>query len=255
MEPRGIAFDLDGTLTPAKSQMEASMVSVFANLVERLPVAITSGASLSQIKWQVLDLLPAGHLNNIYVFPTGGAAMFVYDDSVWTPIYQHEMSEASANQITEIIEECVNASGLCEDTQIWGPRVEWRGSQVTFSGLGQKAPYDAKIVWDKDKQKRLKLREMMMPRLPDYDVVLGGTTSIDIIPKGINKAYAMKKFAEHIGVNIKDVLYIGDDLNEGGNDHIVMSDTEAVTHLVTSPSDTQRLISDLMETGHYEKPS
>jgi len=246
---KGIGFDLDGTLTPAKSQMDTAMVPIFTNLVSRLPVAITSGASFTQIKWQVLDLLPSNHLNNLYIFPTGGAAMFIHDGSAWTSVYQHQMDEAAANHITAVIEECVNTSGLCKDTPVWGPRIEWRGSQVTFSGLGQEAPYEAKIVWDKNKQKRLELRSMMISRLPDYDVVLGGTTSIDVIPKGINKAYAMGKFAEHVDAEVSDILYVGDDLQEGGNDYIVAATTAATTKAVTSPRDTMELIDNLLQNN------
>lgn len=239
-------FDLDETLTPSKRPMEAEMLEVFSDLLSKYPVAITSGASLRQIGLQVLDLLPVDRLKNMHVFPTGGAAMFVWDGSTWKMVYEHQIEKAEADEVIKIVEESVALSGLCKDTPSWGERVEWRGSQITFSGLGQEAPYEAKAVWDPDKQKRLAFREVLMTRLPKYDVVLGGTTSVDIIPRGINKAYGVKKFAEYIGSEILDILYVGDDLKEGGNDYVVAATTNAQTKAVISPKDTYLLIKELI---------
>ncbi len=238
-------FDLDETLTPSKRPMEAQMLEIFSKLLRKYPVAITSGASLKQIGLQVLDFIPKDCLKNMHVFPTGGAAMLVWDNG-WQMVYEHQISKSEADEVVRLIEIAVESSGVCKDSPLWGDRVEWRGSQITFSGLGQEAPYEAKAKWDSDKQKRLAFREVLIPILPEYDVVLGGTTSVDIIPKGINKAYGVHKFAEHIGSPVSGILYVGDDLQEGGNDYVVAATTDAKTKAVQNPEETYLLIKELI---------
>lgn len=238
-------FDLDETLTPSKRPMEPEMLEVFSQLLIKYPVAITSGASLKQIGLQVLDFLPKDCRKNMHVFPTGGAAMYIWND-VWKMVYEHQIPKSEADEVIRLIEASIESSGICKDSPLWGDRVEWRGSQITFSGLGQQAPYEAKAKWDSDKQKRLAFREVLIPLLPNYDVVLGGTTSVDIIPKGINKAYGVNKFAEHIGSQVSEILYVGDDLQEGGNDYIVAATTNAKTKAVQNPAETYLLIKELI---------
>ncbi len=62
---------------------------------------------------------------------------------------------------------------------------------------------------------------MVAPLLPDFEVRAGGTTTIDITKKGIDKAYGMQKLIEQLGLSKEDVLFFGDKLQEGGNDYPV----------------------------------
>ena len=52
-----IAFDMDGTLTPSKSQMDAQMVELLLKLLARYKVAIISGGDYPQFQKQVLAFL------------------------------------------------------------------------------------------------------------------------------------------------------------------------------------------------------
>lgn len=76
--------------------------------------------------------------------------------------------------------------------ETWGPALEDRGSQVTYSALGQAAPVDAKLAWDPDNSKKEALRAYAAERLPDLEVRSGGSTSIDITKRGIDKAYGAR---------------------------------------------------------------
>jgi len=58
-------------------------------------------------------------------------------------------------------------------------------------------------------------------RIPDLEVRSGGSTSVDITRKGIDKAYGMKKLAELTGIPLDDMLFVGDRLDENGNDYPV----------------------------------
>ena len=63
--------------------------------------------------------------------------------------------------------------GLWEENP-WGNIIEDRGSQITFSALGQEAPLDAKRAWDPDGTKKAALRDAVQPDVPELDVRGGG---------------------------------------------------------------------------------
>ena len=75
----------------------------------------------------------------------------------------------------------------CGNSQVWGPRIENRGSQITFSALGQFAPVAAKQAWDRDNTKKQALVEAVKADLPHMRVRAGGYTSVDVSECGIDK--------------------------------------------------------------------
>ena len=74
----------------------------------------------------------------------------------------------------------------------WGEVIEDRGSQITFSALGQQAPLAEKEKWDPDFAKRKKIKALVDPLIPEFSVRLGGATSIDVTKPGIDKAYGIE---------------------------------------------------------------
>src|SRR5699024_10362866 len=102
-----------------------------------------------------------------------------------------------------------------------GDIIEDRGSQVTFSALGQRADLAVKNAWDPTGEKKEALRAAVARRLPGLEVRSGGSTSVDITRNGIDKAYGMTRLAEQTGIALGEMLFIGDRLDEGGNDYPV----------------------------------
>ena len=74
---------------------------------------------------------------------------------------------------------------------------------------------------DKDQSKRKKIIEILNTKIPEFEVKLGGSTSIDITRKGVDKAYAIGKIKEILKVSDEDIIFIGDALYRGGNDEPV----------------------------------
>jgi phosphomannomutase len=101
----------------------------------------------------------------------------------------------------------------------WGPALEDRGSQVTYSALGQGAPDEVKSAWDLDNSKKESLRKFAAERLPDLDVKSGGSTSIDVTRRGIDKAYGAKRLMLALHLTEREILFFGDRLDPGGNDY------------------------------------
>jgi phosphomannomutase len=68
---------------------------------------------------------------------------------------------------------------------------------------------------------RASLRAYVAARVPDLEVRSGGSTSVDVTRKGVDKSYGMNRIKERLDLADADILFIGDRLDEGGNDYPV----------------------------------
>ena len=239
-----IAFDLDGTLAESKQPIDEITADLLAALLEVASVAVISGGDWPQFETQVVSRLPrTADLRRLFILPTTGTKLFRLDAS-WQNVYADDFSADERSRILGAIDEAVRESAL-HDKQIWGERVEDRGSQITFSGLGQLAPLDAKTAWDPDRAKRKRLQAALRRRLPDLSVNIGGSTSIDITREGIDKAYGMRRLADHTGIPFAAMLFFGDAIYPGGNDDPVRQagiDTIAVRDVAETRTGIRALI-------------
>src|SRR5580704_7320360 len=197
-----IVFDLDGTLAKSKAALDDEMSSLLGRLLHVVKVAIISGGDFPQFQTQVVDHLPAdSDLANLSLLPTCGTKFFRYDGG-WKRLYSEDLSAAQKEKIESSLESAVAQTGL-QPAQTWGERIEDRGTQITYSALGQQAPLDAKSAWDPDFSKRQKIKTILDTMLPDFSVSLGGTTSIDVTLPGIDKAYGIRKLRDILSVPIQ----------------------------------------------------
>ncbi len=220
---RLVAFDLDDTLTPSKSPISPEMAEALTALLEVVPVCIISGGRLEQFTTQVIDRLDLDDVarSRLHLMPTCGTRYYRFaDDGALREVYAHDLSEQERTAARTVLEEEARRLGLWEE-ETWGAVLEDRGSQITFSALGQRAPLEAKRTWDPTGEKKERLRAAVAERLPELEVRSGGSTSVDITRRGVDKAYGMRRLAQHTGVDLGDMLFIGDRLDEGGNDYPV----------------------------------
>ncbi|MFT4044459.1 MAG: HAD-IIB family hydrolase [Gordonia sp. (in: high G+C Gram-positive bacteria)] len=216
-----VMFDLDDTLAPSKSPMADEMVDVFGRLLQNTKVCIISGGRFEQFSAQVIDRLGAVKRENLHLMPTCGTQYVRWNGTEWETVYAENLTEDEKRRTFDTLETGAKELRLWE-TRTWGPILEDRGSQVTFSALGQAAPVDAKASWDPDGTKKESLRAYAAERLPDLEVRSGGSTSVDVTRKGIDKAYGARRLMEILGLGIDDILFFGDRLDEGGNDRPVL---------------------------------
>jgi phosphomannomutase len=249
MIPALIFFDLDKTLAASKEAITPQMAELLKQLLHHTDVAVISGGAFAQLKQQVVDQLPVDtDLERLSILPTSGAALYSFKDGYWNPVYEERLTDAQATQIRTAIETAVGETGIIDSTtHSYGDRIEFRGSQVTFSALGQQAPIVEKAAWDEDGIKKHTLRDAIAPMLPDFDVKIGGATSVDITLHGVNKAYGVRQVGKIKSLLIEDMLYIGDALYAGGNDEVV-KETGINTRQVKDPEDTMRVITELLHS-------
>ena len=242
-----VIFDLDGTLAESKQAITGAMPELLSRLLEQKNVAVISGGKLEQLQKQVANqLLDSVNFKNLYLLPTSGAALYEFRNGEWKKVYEEHISDKDADAIDVAIHAAAEETGIVNfKDQSWGPRIEHRGGQVTFSALGQQAPVAIKKTWDPEHKKRAGLVDYLTPRLKDFSVHFGGLTTIDITKKGIDKAYGIHKLCTRLNIPETDTLYVGDELGKGGNDEAVFK-TEVKTEAVTGPAQTEKLISLLL---------
>ena len=218
---RMIAFDLDGTLAESKQPIGEEMSHLLSQLLAVAEVCVISGGDWPQFETQVVRRLSKeAQLERLFIMPTTGAKLYRFKEGDWGPVYAEDFTPDQRDDIMKALDKAVAAAGL-DQGQTWGERIEDRGAQITFSGLGQEAPLDAKKAWDPDFAKRRRLQDLVQKELPDLSVKVGGSTSIDITQKGVDKAWGMRKLTEYAGVSFAEILFMGDAIYPGGNDDAV----------------------------------
>jgi hypothetical protein len=236
-----VAFDLDGTLAESKSKLDDEMAQLVTALLGVTKVAVISGGDWPQFEKQLLaGNLSRADLSRLTLMPTCGTKCYTYEGGAWTQLYEEALSADEVAKVTSALEQATAA--LAEPpTRRWGEVIENRGSQITFSALGQEAPLEAKAAWDPDFSKRQEMKRLLDGLLPGCSVRLGGTTSIDVTREGIDKAYAMDRLSQLLDIDRRSMLFAGDAVFEGGNDYPVKA-AGITTIGVRDPDETKRVI-------------
>lgn len=235
-----VVFDLDGTLAESKSAVDEEMSGLIYSLLQVARVAIISGGAWPQFQKQVLAHLPADdRLQRLSILPTCGTQFYEYTHE-WTKLYAEDFTPAEKAKITHALDTVVNALGY-KPPQLWGEVIEDRGSQITFSALGQEAPLEEKKKWDPDFAKRQQMKALLIKLIPEFSINLGGTTSVDITKPGIDKAYGIRKLKDILHIPIEEMLFAGDAIFPGGNDYPA-KEAGVDCIKVRDPDETKRVI-------------
>lgn len=235
-------FDLDNTLTDSRTALTHETAELLKALLAKSRVAVISGATFSQFEKQLLATLktiglPGDLLSRLYILPTSGAELFTYDRD-WKKQYSEGLSDADRAMVRAAF---AHALGTALSKKL----LDDRGSQITFSGLGKDAPLDQKAVWDFDQKKRKALVSSVAPSLSDFELRIGGTTSIDVTKKGIDKAFGVERLLAHLKLPVSAAAFVGDALYEGGNDEAVKK-AGIETIASKGPEDTRRIIQEFL---------
>jgi phosphomannomutase len=235
-----VIFDLDGTLAESKAAIDAEMAQLLDNLLGLVKVAVISGGDWQQFETQVLAHLGQDErLSNLSLLPTCGTRFYRYAQH-WELLYAEDFTAGEKAKILDALQRAMAGAGD-RPQRVWGEIIEDRGSQITYSALGQLAPLPQKKQWDPDSAKRKQMITDLESLLPEFSVHLGGATSIDITQRGIDKGYGVRKLRDLLRIEIYQMIFIGDALFPGGND-FPAKEAGALSIQVRDPHETKRVI-------------
>ncbi len=255
-EKKVIIFDLDGTITKSKSNLDKKMSALLCNLLNYKKIAIIGGGNFNQFKIQFLNHFKCSktNLNNLFLFPTNSAAFYKFKNNKWQKIYELKLKPSEVKKILEAFNKTFNYFNYKHPTKTYGSIIENRGSQITFSALGQDIVkklknngLKLKEKWNKKNNNlRLKMAKFLQKLLPQFEVKLGGLTSIDITQKGIDKAYGIQQISKHLKIPIKKMVFVGDALFYGGNDYEAKK-TKILCIETSGPRETKKIIKNIIK--------
>jgi len=251
-----IIFDLDGTLTESKSNLDYEMSKLLCELLNYKKVAIIGGGKYEQFKNQFLKYFKCDvkKIKNLFLFPTNATAFYKFKNNKWNKIYEFELKRSEVQKIFDAFNETFKKFNYKYPEKTYGPVIENRGTQITFSALGQEVVsrlgnqgLKLKENWlKKNKKLRERMAKYLQKILPEFEIRVGGLTSIDITKKGIDKAYGIRQISKNLKTPIKDMVFVGDALFPRGNDYAAKK-TGILCIQVKSPKETKELISRMLK--------
>lgn len=241
-----IVFDLDGTLAKSKSPIDGQMANLLERLLEEKHVAVIGGGKYEQFQKQLIGRFKprVGLREKLFLFPTTATAMYRFKKGGWQRVYALHLKKSESRKIIDALVAALKDAGHERPKKTYGKTIEHRGTQISFSPLGQKAPLEAKIKWNKN-DTRPKIIRAIKKRLKGFEVRSGGLTTIDITAKGIDKAYGIRQIKKHLKISVEKMLFIGDAIFKGGNDHAVLK-TKVDYIKVSGPNQTKSEIRKLL---------
>lgn len=244
-----LACDLDDTLAPSKCPLPEAMAMTLKQCLLKLPVCVISGAQFRQFETQVITPLMriAAPLEALHLMPTCGTVYYRFEAGQWVAKYRHELPAEVRQQAQAVIKSVSQELGFWQEHP-YGQIIEDRGTQLTYSALGQAAPLELKRQWDPSGEKRIALRRALQAQLPELQVRAGGSTSVDITAPGIDKAYGMERLLAATALDKAEILYLGDRLDRDGNDYPVKAagfPTQAVSGWEDTVAVLTQLLTDL----------
>lgn len=244
--PRAVIFDMDDTLADSFTPPSEEILGKLLDLSRRIPIAIMSGAAFERMERDVLKRVPKEPVEaQFYVFSDSAAQCHVWQKHRWQEAYTFPLTPQERLTIEHALKEAITESNLYEGEHNTS-RILERDTSVAFTALQQGATQDEKRAWDPTGEKRHKLVAVLRAKLPDYEILIGGKTTIDVTRLGITKAYGVEWLARELDVKPQEMLFIGDGFYEGGNDAAVIP-TGIQTREIASPKETEEVINDLLE--------
>jgi len=204
-------FDIDGTLTPSRGKIDANFEDYF-------------------YKWMTSKI---DNKDSVY-FITGSDKDKTIEQigiKIWekaTRCYQSCGNSVYENgnlihqldfPLTKRLNKLLNI--FLKESPMYGTyttNIEERIGLINFSTIGRDCPQKARkeyYEWDNLANERLKFCDEIMNNFPEVEASIGGEISIDIHPKGKNKAQILDYVTG-------PVVFFGDKCNKGGNDYPIV---------------------------------
>ena len=213
-------FDVDGTLTPAKSKIDLKFKDTFAKWMTNKEVYIVSGGSfvrpIDQLGTDIIDRTQG-------VFSCMGNIFYQQREQInpsgmceWEIIYENKF--VPPKNLYRSLNSYVAKSNYHTKT---GNHHEVRVGMLNFSVVGRNATMQQRKeyeAYDAEHGERDRIVGKLRKKYPEMDFVIGGAVSMDIFNKGNDKSQVIPRyFSEALEHN--QIHFVGDRIPSPGNDY------------------------------------
>ncbi len=245
--PRAALFDLDETLAESFKTPSREMIGRIHAVLSLMPFAIVTGRDFAWMKDDFLSqITDSPDAERFYVVAEGGAEGYAWKGGAWHKEYGSDLSDAERPLIRGAIMQALSETKVLDGHTIYGEQFVDKHAMIAFAMLGREVPTDMRHTWDPGNMKRHELADAIAKKLPQYDVVLGGATTIDVTKKDMNKAHGVRWLSSILRIDPTEMLYVGDALYPDGNDEPVIA-TGCMVRSTSGPAETFGIINELLE--------
>ena len=230
-------FDVDGTLTPSRQQMDTGFMAYMIVFACNYDTYLVTGSNREKTIEQIgLDLY--NRCKRVY----NCAGNDVYEKD---KLYYRNPWELPKEAKLFLLEE-LRKSDFPIRT---GGHIEDRPGCVNFSIIGRGCKFEQRGVykkWDQNSNERIGIAQRFNKQFPKLHAFVGGETGVDISSKGSDKSQIIRDFSED-----DDVYFFGDRMDKDGNDYPLAKEVDkigGVNYIVNGWQDTYSKLKMLIST-------
>ena len=228
-------FDIDGTLTPSRLRIDSEFEQFFLQWMKDKDVIFVTGSDKDKTIEQVGEKIWTSASR---AYQSCGNA--VYQGGQLIHKNQFDLNP----ELNKLLLDFIKWSDCPEQ---FDNHIEERIGLINFSTVGRSCPQEARdqyYDWDRRNKERITFCKIIEERFPELEATVGGQISIDIYPKGQNKAQVLDDL-------IGPITFFGDKCEPGGNDYPIAFELErqfeennrqCVVHRVKDYKDTWNIL-------------
>ncbi len=235
-EKNVIIADVDETICESCQVISPEMAQQIDALIQKgYTFAFISGTNVAELTRMISSKVNQEH----HLLATTGTNYTKVKEQNTQTIYNYSLTTAEKQEIKNAFEKLI-AQYQIQSLTTTGDQIQDRDSQITLSAIGRNAPSHLKAAYDPTGAKRKEWVEFLKQYLDEtkYDLKIGGTTSIDITKKGLDKEWGIRQFVQHNQIPFSSIVFLGDKIYPGGNDHPATKVVDCIA--VKNPQDTLR---------------
>lgn len=237
-----IIADVDDTICYSREQITESMAEQINSMIKRgYRFAFISGTKLEHLREMISSRVNEEH----HILAMTGTTYAVVSNGHTNVNYSRSLMEEEKQEIITALEKLTVNCNLKPLTSK-EDQIQDRESQITLSVLGRYAPINLKRQYDPDGSKRKEFIVFLRTFLDQekYEITIGGTTSIDITKKGLDKERGIREFLKWNNFSPSEVLFFGDKLYPEGNDYSATKVVDCIA--VKNPEETLERLKELL---------
>ena len=229
-------FDVDGTLTESRQQIDLSFEVYMIKFCCKYDVYLVTGSDRAKTVEQVgLDI----YNRSKRVYNCSGADVYEKDHNVYRSDWK------PSRKLINFLSDELDFSTFPHKT---GNHIEHRPGGINFSILGRgedSMKYRKEYVkWDINTTERILMSDRIKSEFPDLNIQIGGQTGLDISDS--DKSQILRDFIPE-----DELVFFGDMMKEGQNDYPLAQAVDKLggtNYSVNGWQDTYRKLKDILKS-------